>query len=210
MIRFRSRTLTTALFALALVFAWGSGAQAQAHLGLLAGGYQPDEDDESEADITLLYGLEGGWRFNSRFGLSASVSRVDLAEAFGFDDFGDLPFSPDIALDLTNLDLSFEWYPAGGNFVILGGPGLSRLEFDIDGFGPVDEPFSFSETEELLSVHLGLGYQWNLTDRLSLRPEARARRIFDDEEDNFDDEVEIFYDATDLEARVTLSYRFGA
>lgn len=211
MIRFRLSTLAAALFALVLGLGWGSGAQAQGRFGLLVGGYQPEEEDEADADITPVYGLEYGHRFNSRFGVSASLSRVDLADSFGLDDSGDLPFSPEIDVELTNLDLSFEWYPTGGQLVLLGGPGLSRLDFDIDFFGPVDEPLSASETEDLLSFHLGVGYQWNLGERWSLRPEVRARRIFDDEDEDggFDEDVELFYESTDVEARVTLSYGLG-
>lgn len=208
MIRHRFSTLTAALFALALVLAWGSGAQAQGHLGILAGGYQPEEEDEADADITLLYGLEGGYRFNSRFGLSASVSRVDLADAFGFDDFGDDFFSPEISIDLTNFDLSFEWNPAGGNFVILGGPGVARLDFDIRFSGFLDEEIRFSDSEDLLTAHLGVGYQWKLTDRWTLRTDTRVRRYFDDELEDFEDGIT--YEATDVEVRVTLVYKFGA
>ncbi len=206
---FRRTLLFALIFGLGLALV--QPAQAQGRFGLLVGGYQPEEEDEADADITPVYGLEYGHRFNSRFGVSASLSRIDLADSFGLDDSGDLPFSPEIDVELTNLDLSLEWYPTGGRFVILGGPGLSRLDFDANFFGPADEPISVGETEDLLSFHLGVGYQWNLGEHWSLRPEVRARRIFDNEPeaDLADGDVDIFYESTDVEARVTLAYRLG-
>ena len=40
-------------------------------------------------------------------------------------------------------------------------------------------PAPDSDTEEVLTAHAGLGYEWQVTDRFFIRPEARVRRFFE-------------------------------
>lgn len=201
-----SRASLVGLLLIAGLIAGGASApaMAQGHFGVTAGFYQPDEED---ADLVELYGIRGGYRFNPRFGFEGSLTRMDLADAFDVED--DLFFADfDLDIDLTNLDLSLQWFPGGGNFVIFGGPGVSRLDADVrvTFFG---ETFSESESSNILTAHAGLGYAWQIGDRFFIRPEARVRHYFDDEidEDEFDD-FAISYEATDYEAGVTFGWRF--
>ncbi len=157
---------TGALLIAGLVFGGGlAPVRAQSSFGISAGIYQPDEDD---LDRTEVYGLRGGYRFHPSFGFEAALSKVDLADAlpldegvsgpdFGFDDF---------KVDLYNLDLSLQWFPHGGNFLVFGGPGVARLDTRIRGpiFG---QTFSESDTSNILTAHLGLAYQWQISDRSS-------------------------------------------
>lgn len=109
-------------------------------------------------------------------------------------------------IDLTTLDLSLQWYPTGSGFVVFAGPGWSQIDVEVDFafFG------SFSDSEDILTAHAGLGYQWDVGERFYIRPEARVRRYFgDDEPFDEDDEASISYEATDYEATVTFGFRFG-
>lgn len=201
-----SRTSLAGLLLIAGLIAGGASApvMAQGYFGLTAGFYQSEEDD---ADLVEFYGIRGGYRFDPRFGFEGSVTRLDLADAFDVD--GDF-FFPDfnLEIDITNLDLSLQWFPGGGNFVIFGGPGVALLDADVSVtlFG---ERFSESESSNILTAHAGLGYSWQIGDRFFIRPEARVRHYFDDEID--EDEVDDFaiaYEATDYEAGLTFGWRF--
>jgi len=69
-----------------------------------------------------------------------------------------------------------------------------------------------SDTEDVLTAHAGLGYQWQITDQFFIRPEARVRRYFGDESDLGDDEeiLDVAYEATDYEASLVFGWRFGS
>lgn len=188
----------------------GAAAPAQAqggYFGVYGGLYQPDDDD-GDLDRTEVYGVRAGYRFQNNFGIEGSLSRVDLADSIPSEEdpfFSDF----DLQLDLYNLDLSLQWFPQGGNFVVFGGPGVSRLdaEVSVTVFG---ERFSESDTSNILTAHFGLGYDWQVNDRFFIRPEARVRRYFDDEIDESDVEegLAVSYKATDYEAGVTFGWRF--
>lgn len=179
-------------------------ALAQGHFGITAGFYEPDEEG---TDRTEFYGVRGGYRFNPRFGFEGSLTRLDLADTL---DIEDDPFFPefDIEFDLTNLDLSLQWFPGGGNFVVFGGPGVARIDAEVSVvfFG---ERISESESSTILTAHAGVGYAWQIGDRFFIRPEARVRRYFDDELDESEaEDLEISYKSTDYEAGLTFGWRF--
>ena len=199
---------TGALLIAGLVLSGGS-AQAQGSFGISAGIYQPDDD---ELDRTEVYGLRGGYRFRPNLGFEAALSKVDLADALSLDsgvsgpDFG---FDFDFKVDLYNLDLSLQWFPGGGDFLVFGGPGVARLDTRIRGsaFG---QTFSESDTSNILTAHLGLAYQWQIGDGFFVRPEARVRRYFDDDDSlSEDDSLAVSYEATDYEASLIFGWRFG-
>ncbi len=194
-----------ALVALALI-AGAPPALAQGSLGVFGGIYEPDDSD---ADRTEVFGIRGGYRFNPNFGFEASVGRVDLADAFpiDIDEDPEFPIDIDFEADLTTLDLSFQWYPTGSGLVVFGGPGWARIDADLE-FTFLDVSASISDTEDLLTAHLGVGYQWDAGERFYIRPEVRARRYFGDEEEA--DDFEVSYEATDYEASVTFGFRFGS
>ncbi len=183
-------------------------ARAQGYFGVAAGIYEPSEDGQ---DRTEFFGIRGGYRFQSNFGLEGSLTLVDLADTIPSEDdefFSDI----DLQFDLYNLDLSLQWFPRGGNLVIFGGPGVARIdsEVTVDFFG---ERFSASDTTDIFTAHAGLAYEWDINDRFFIRPEARVRRYFDDEIDESDleeDEIGVTYDTTDYEAGVTFGWRFGS
>ncbi len=182
---------------------------AQGHFGISAGLYQPEEENGSEVDRTEVFGIRGGYRFHPDFGFEGSLSRVDLADAIPADD--ELFFDFDLQLDLYALDLSLQWFPRGGNFVVFGGPGVARLdaELTVTFFG---ETISASDTSDVFTAHAGLGYEWKISDRFFIRPEARVRRYFDDEieEAELEEGLALSYDATDYEAVVVFGWRFGS
>lgn len=202
-----SRALLVGILLIAGLVLGGASAPvlAQGYIGVTAGFYQPEEDD---TDTTELYGIRGGYRFNPRFGFEGSLTRLDLADTLDLEDdvfFNDIDFE----FNITNLDLSAQWFPGGGNFVVFAGPGVARLDADIavTFFG---ERFSESESTTIFTAHAGLGYAWQIGDRFFIRPEARVRRYFDDELDENDPEEDlgIAYEATDYEAGVTFGWRF--
>lgn len=209
--RTQSIWIIGALLVAGLVFGGGSApASAQYSFGVSGGFYLPEDD---ELDETEVFGIRGGYRFRPDFGVEATLSRVDLADTIPPDDELPLPgFDLDFQVDLYNLDLSLQWFPRGGNFVVFGGPGVARIESELDVFF-FGATFSESDSSNIFTAHAGLAYQWQITDRFFIRPEARVRRYFDDEADlSGDEEVEfeIAYEATDYEASVIFGWRFGS
>lgn len=185
-------------------------AKAQVSLGISGGIYQPDDEGDGSVDATPVFGIRGAYRFRPNLGFEASVSRVDLADAFSLED--DVPpgLDFDFDIDLTNLDLSLQWFPGGGGFVVFGGPGISRLSTEVSTtiFG---QDFSDSDVEELYTAHAGLGYEWQISERFFIRPEARVRRFFDEEElPDEEDILVVTYDATDYEASLVFGWRFDS
>lgn len=196
---------TSGALALAIFIGGASRpALAQGSAGLFGGIYEPDDD----LDRTEVFGLRGGYRFAPNFGFEASLGRVDLADALpDEDDFLDF-FSSDLQAELYALDLSFQWFPTGSGLVVFAGPGWSRVdaELDITIFG---ESFSFSDSEDILTAHAGVGYEWEVGERFYVRPEARVRRFFGDDEPEETEGLSISYQATDYEATVTFGIRLG-
>jgi hypothetical protein len=194
------------------LFLGGATAEAQVSLGISGGIYQPEEEDDADLDTTEVFGIRGGYRFRPNLGFEASLSRVDLADTLPLDEESPLPgFGIDLEVDITNLDLSLQWFPGGGNFVVFGGPGFARIDGDVSitFFG---DTLTDSDTADVLTAHAGLGYEWQVTDQFFIRPEARVRRYFDDENDIGDDEeiLNVSYEATDYEASVVFGWRFGS
>jgi Outer membrane protein beta-barrel domain len=179
--------------------------RAQGSFGISAGQYQPDDH---VLDRTEVYGLRGGYRFRPDFGFEASLSRVDLVDGLpGAQSFPG--FQADLQADLYNLDLSLQWLPRGG-LVIFGGPGVARLDTKLRATFQ-GQKISESDTSNILTAHIGVAYEWQLSDRFFFRPEARVRRYFDDEEEaSAGDNLTVSYEATDYEASVIFGWRFGS
>jgi len=176
--------------------------RAQGFLGVSAGLYQPDDND---LDRTEVYGLRGGYRFGRGLGFEASLSRANLLDEQEESFPG---FSADVKADVYNLDLSLQWLPHSG-FVVFGGPGVARLDTKVrvSFFG---QTVSESDTSNILTAHLGVAYEWWLSDRFFVRPEVRVRRYFDDEDRaSADDALAVSYKATDSEASLLFGWRFG-
>jgi Outer membrane protein beta-barrel domain len=178
-----------------------SPAEAQGFLGGSAGVYHPENGDRGYIGT---FGLRGGYRFNPYFGLEGNLSRVNLDETFS----SDFPFLDISQLELghlDNLDLSLQWFPNGGNFLLFGGIGGSRLDstFRDSFFG---QTFTLSTTSYIFTAHAGLAYEWQIGDRFVLRPEARVRHYYGQDPRTLTPGA---YRATDYEAGLTFGWRFG-
>jgi len=193
------------------LFLGSATVEAQGSFGISGGIYQPEEEDDADLDTTEVFGIRGGYRFRPHLGFEASLSRVDLADTLPDEEL--IPsFGIELDADITNLDLSLQWFPGGGNFVVFGGPGFSRIDGEVRIIF-LGETFTDSDTEDLLTAHVGLGYQWQITDQFFIRPEARVRHYFGDESDLGEDDEEILdiaYEATDYEASLVFGWRFGS
>jgi len=201
-----------AVLLLAGLMAGGAAAPAgaQGSLGISAGTYQPDDD---ELDSTEVFGIRGGYRFNPNFGIEANLSRVDLADSIPTDNESELPdLNVDFKVDLYNLDLSLQWYPRGGHFLVFAGPGVAQIDARVD-FRIFGTTISDSDTSQIFTAHAGLAYDWQINDRFFIRPEARVRRYFDDDPRASEDQgtfIAVSYDATDYEAGIVFGWRIGS
>jgi hypothetical protein len=183
-------------------------ASAQFYFGVSAGMYQPEDEGKSGTEI---FDVRGGYRVRPRIGFEWSFSRVTLDEAvdpailpFDFDEFN-------VSADVTNLDLSVQWFPRGGNFVVFGGPGIAMLDSRINVVF-IGVPFTDTDITNIFTVHVGAGYAWQLGNGFFILPEVRARRYFGAEV-RAPSAIEGFrfsYQATDIEAGLTVGWRFGS
>jgi hypothetical protein len=128
---------------------------------LFAGYYFPEELDED-----LTYGL----RFGREFGGDSDWGWEVSGQWFDVDDSQGLQSLP-INLDLFHVDFSFDWHMGGGPFHVFFGPGFATVELDgDDGFGGHQE---FSD--DVFSVHAGLGWDIAVGESVFIPLEARAR-----------------------------------
>lgn len=200
----RARSITILMIFLIVGLALGilsRPVEAQGVLGVSAGVYHPEDGDR---DYVGTFGLRGGYRFNPSFGLEGSLSRVNLDETLSIG----IPFVEIARLELGRLytlDLSLQWFPSGGNFLLFGGIGGSRLNstFDDSIFGL---SFSTSTTSYIFTAHAGLAYEWQIGNRLILRPEARVRHYYGQDPKTL---IPGGYKATDYEAGLTFGWRLG-
>lgn len=163
-------------------------AQAQAGSGsfeLYAGYYSPDSNI---LDDDVTYGVRAGYRLSDAFAVEGSVGR--------YEDSQDILGLAQVDFELTLVDASAVWYLNPGSsseFFIFGGPGWAFADASADFLGvPLD-----SASDDTLTLHAGLGLNLGLTERVYLRPEARAR-WFDDSDD-----------AVDVEASLALGFNLG-
>lgn len=183
-------------------------ASAQFYFGVSAGMYQPEDEGKSSTEI---FDVRGGYRVRPRIGFEWSFSRVTLDETvdpailpFDFDEFN-------TTADLTNLDLTVQWFPRGGNFVVFGGPGIAMMDSRINVVF-IGVPFTDTDITNIFTAHAGVGYAWQLGNGFFILPEVRARRYFGAEV-KAPSAVEGFrfsYQATDIEGGLTVGWRFGS
>jgi len=116
-----------------------------------------------------------------------------------------------VSADVTNLDLTVQWFPRGGNFVVFGGPGIAMLDSRVNVVF-IGVPFTDTDITNIFTVHAGAGYAWQLGNGFFIQPEVRARRYFGAEV-KAPSAIEGFrfsYQATDIEAGLTVGWRFGS
>lgn len=145
------------------------------HFELFAGRYAPEESSINEETV---YGLRSGYRLSDRLGLEGSLGYVGFSESIFDGDF----FIVDASLKLyLNPGGKAEWY-------LIGGPGWAFIDVDASGAGLIEE--------DSFTLHAGLGVDIDLSERVYLRPEVRARWYE-------------LVDGTDLEATLALGFRIG-
>jgi hypothetical protein len=153
----RSKFLVGILVGLAFAVLPTAASAAEGwNIQLFAGYYFPEELDED-----LSYGLRFGHRGGGNWGWQVSGDWFDVADSQGFSGF-------DVDADLFHVDFSLLYYPGGGDFYFFGGPGWAT--------GDVDSPFSTEDfSDDVFSLHVGLGYEANVTDNFFIPIEGRAR-----------------------------------
>jgi Outer membrane protein beta-barrel domain len=187
-------------FSLALALFLGatlmpSTAFAQLSLGLSAGLYEPNEGDGTE-----VFGARAAYRLTPNFAVELAYSQVNVDDLI---DEEEEPIEGGFDIDFENIDFSLQYFPSGSGFFIFGGPGVAKFSFDTNFIG-----IPLSGSDDVVTAHLGLGYDWQVGESFFVRPEVRARRYFGDE--SFEDgSTEISYDETDFEGAVVLGWRFG-
>lgn len=183
-------------------------ASAQFHLGVSAGLYQPEDQGKSGEQV---FDVRGGYRIRPTVGFEWSFSRLTLEESV---DPASLPFDFDLlalSADLSNFDLSVQWFPRQGNFVVFGGPGIAMIDARLDVVF-IGVPFQASDVTNIFTVHAGLGYAWRLQGGFFVQPGARVRRYFgaDLSEPSAIEGFRFSYRATDFDAGLTFGWRFGS
>jgi hypothetical protein len=210
--RKKSAVVYTILLAASVVSASVSApARAQGYFGVSAGLYQPED---AAQDTTENFDIRCGYRIRPPLGFEWSLNRVSLANTVPFQADPTVPGidfdKVNLDVDLYNLDLSVQWFPRQGNFVVFGGPGLSLVDAKLNVTflgGSGTDP----DNTTVFTAHAGLAYVWRINDRFFLRPEARVRHYFG-QEVNEPNRIEAFYysyKATDYVAGLTFGWRFG-
>ena len=183
-------------------------ALAQFHLGASAGLYQPEGEGKSSEQILSV---RGGYRIRPQVGFEWSFSRLTLEERA---DPASLPFDFDqfaLSADLSNFDLSVQWFPRQGNFVVFGGPGVAMIDARLDVVF-IGVPFQANDVTNIFTVHAGAGYAWQLRRGFFVQPEIRVRRYFgaDLSEPSALEGFRFSYRATDFDAGLAFGWRFGS
>jgi hypothetical protein len=192
--------------------AFSALAEAQGHFGLSAGLYEPEDREQQRTEV---YDVRGGYRVRPQIGFEWSLSRLHLTDTVPFQGSPTIPGidfdSLKLKLALNTLDLSLQWFPKGGSFIVFGGPGVAQLDADlvVTFFG---ETFTVSDRTNILTAHAGIAYMWKIDNHFFVMPEARVRHYFGylvTEPDRLEG-FEYSYKATDYQAGLTVGWRFGS
>jgi hypothetical protein len=207
-----ARVFRTLLLAAVVLGVAAAPAQSQGHFGLSANVYQPEGDGQ---DPTLTFDLRTGYRIRPTFGFEWGLSHVRLDDTVPFQDDPSIPGTDfdtlSLEVDLYTLDLSLQWFPKDGRFVVFAGPGVALVDSTLD-FTFLGGRGTDPDNTILLTLNAGAAYTWPLGKRTFLRPEVRVRHYFGSAVDERD-RVEGFYysyEATDYQAGVTFGWKFGA
>ena len=180
---------TAVLLGFATLLLIPATAAAQARTGSLeayAGEYFPDKPDYLKDD--LIYGVRGSYSWTGSLASEVSVGRYEQS----------FHFAPGAGIDLheTLLDLSTAWTfnPASrARFALFAGPGWAFFDATSYNPGMPDD----SGSDDSFTLHAGASLRIDLSDRVYVRPDVRARWI-----DKLDD-------AIDYEASVGIGIRLG-
>lgn len=176
-----------------LAFAQAAGASEFTVEGF-AGYYDPEDLDENGE----IFGGRLGYKPSEQFGMALSVGVIDLEDDFLNIDDADLRFQ------LLLADFSFQWYPGGGGFYLMAGPGYSVIDIEIDIPGNDND---FNDDDSSFTLHGGLGYRWDLGESFFIRPELKARWF---EGTDFEADESASWEGLDTEYSLALGFRFGS
>ncbi len=123
---------------------------------LFGGYYLPDDLDEDWS-----YGLRFGRRGLGNWGWQIGVSK--------YENESEHSANRDLDVDIVHVDFSAAYYPGqSGKFSIYGGPGFASADID-DVFTGEDH------SDDVFSLHAGLGYEIDFNPRFYLKPDVRVR-----------------------------------
>ena len=131
---------------------------------VVIGWYWPESQTGADVQDDFTGGVQGGYNFTKHFGLEGSV--------LGFDSSvnNPAPFA-DTSVRALTTDLSFEWLANPDKravFELYGGPGYAWQ--DVNPPGPKN-----SISEDVWTMHVGVGTKISITDNFYIRPDARVR-----------------------------------
>jgi len=163
-----------------------------------AGWYNPD-GNVSDDDVPLGFRL--GYDVNEKFGIDFTGEFFDSK----LEEFSSSQQRTHYNIDLRTWEVSFIWYPTGKGFYLLGGPGLTTVDYDIR-FPEIG--VRIDGDESIFNFHAGLGYLWKLENGFYMRPDIRARwQNQDFEHEDFTDQ-EYNYDNVDFGMYLGFGYSF--
>lgn len=158
-------TLQKALIALSVGSLMSISAQAainyagQPYAGVKVGQYSPDDVD----DDAVSYGVYGGYKFTSQFGVEAEYLTTNDADAFD-----DTLEKSEYSADVYGLYATYDYTFPNTGLYAKGRLGVAKNEIDVDYTDKVSSIFndSFSYSDTGVAGGLGLGY--NITPMASV------------------------------------------
>lgn len=140
-------------------------------LGIGVAGWEwafESDDDPSEGSGVAQFRLGGALRDNLVLGLELSswVKNWDLES--GALDVGDAKAT------FSAATFAATWFPNNVGFFVKGGLGIGTARGEVDLEIPGLELFSIDETDKGLAMLAGTGYEWRLTDKFALGPQAEV------------------------------------
>jgi hypothetical protein len=145
----------------------------------------------------LTWGIRGGKRQAEKWGWQLGLGVFDTD-----DSFEGLEGRNDLSLEAFFFDVSFLYYVGqSGNFFFYGGPGLAILDLDIraNSVPPPLTNLEVDESEESISIHGGLGYNFDVGERMFIRLDGRLRYV----------DADFYSGETDGELTVAIGWNFG-
>lgn len=159
-------------------------------------------------EITPLFGYRGGGRFidettDSRHTINSSATRgviisdekyghgksLELYYSHQSSDLNSINVSVPNSSNNTNIPLSIDYLHLGGTTPISNKTNINTFVSGGLGFTYLSPDFSGLQSDLRLSLSIGIGLKWPITDRLALRLETRGLATF------FNNNAAIFCDA---------------
>ena len=172
-------TLQKALIALSVGSLMSVSAQAamnyagQPYAGVKVGQYSPDVDVDDDA---VSYGIYGGYKFTSNFGIEAEYLTTGDADAFN-----EVDEKSEYSADVYGLYGTYDYAFPNTGIYAKGRLGVAKNKIDVDYTDKIDasenENFSYSDT----GVAGGLGLGYNISPMASIEAMYNIYPQIDDE-----------------------------